>query len=297
MIANCVFEDNVATHNGGGIYLYASSPTIERCTFRGNLAEDDGGGICNVYGGPPIVKNCLFIENEASDSGGGMCNSLYSQAALTNCIFIGNVAGDSGSAILSGNSDTTITNCSFYGNYTSYEGVVALSQGAMSELWITNSILWNDTEAAGYYEIRNDGDIYVSYCDIQGGVEGGINNSSPPLSEVYDGGGNIDTDPCFANPDANDFHLKSQAGRWDPNSESWVLDDVTSPCIDKGEPHGCSVASEPYPNGGNWPRKALRISHWATCCASPARRAASRSPMTRSTKPSPNTLRRWTKTS
>ena len=46
-----------------------------------------------------------------------------------------------------------------------------------------------------------------------------------------------------------DYHLKSQAGRWDPTSQSWIIDDVTSPCIDAGDPNS-PVAFEPYPNGG-----------------------------------------------
>ncbi len=33
-----------------------------------------------------------------------------------------------------------------------------------------------------------------------------------------------------------DYHLKSEVGRWDPNSKSWAFDDVTSPCIDAGNP-------------------------------------------------------------
>jgi L-ascorbate metabolism protein UlaG (beta-lactamase superfamily) len=46
-----------------------------------------------------------------------------------------------------------------------------------------------------------------------------------------------------------DYHLKSQAGRWDPASQSWVKDDVTSPCIDAGDPNS-PVGQEPEPNGG-----------------------------------------------
>ena len=45
-----------------------------------------------------------------------------------------------------------------------------------------------------------------------------------------------------------DYHLKSQAGRWDPVSESWIIDDVTSPCIDVGDPNS-PVGDEPEPNG------------------------------------------------
>jgi hypothetical protein len=46
-----------------------------------------------------------------------------------------------------------------------------------------------------------------------------------------------------------DYHLKSQAGRWEPDSETWVQDDVTSPCIDAGDPNS-PIALEPFPNGG-----------------------------------------------
>jgi hypothetical protein len=46
-----------------------------------------------------------------------------------------------------------------------------------------------------------------------------------------------------------DYHLLSQAGRWDPNSASWVTDEATSPCIDAGDPNG-AIGYEPFPNGG-----------------------------------------------
>jgi hypothetical protein len=46
-----------------------------------------------------------------------------------------------------------------------------------------------------------------------------------------------------------DYHLKSQAGRWDPNTGSWVQDDVTSLCIDAGDPNS-PIGEEPFPNGG-----------------------------------------------
>lgn len=46
-----------------------------------------------------------------------------------------------------------------------------------------------------------------------------------------------------------DYHLKSEAGRWDPNTETWVIDTVTSFCIDSGDPCD-SIGYEPNPNGG-----------------------------------------------
>ena len=46
-----------------------------------------------------------------------------------------------------------------------------------------------------------------------------------------------------------DYHLKSQGGRWDPNEGRWTMDDVTSPCVDAGDPLD-PVGHEPFPNGG-----------------------------------------------
>ncbi len=43
--------------------------------------------------------------------------------------------------------------------------------------------------------------------------------------------------------------MKSEAGRWDPSIETWVLDEMTSPCIDEGDPSD-DVGFEPNPNGG-----------------------------------------------
>jgi len=56
-------------------------------------------------------------------------------------------------------------------------------------------------------------------------------------------------DPCFADVDNGDYHLKSQAGRWDASEGRWVKDDTTSPCIDAGDPM-TPIGREPFPNGG-----------------------------------------------
>jgi hypothetical protein len=77
------------------------------------------------------------------------------------------------------------------------------------------------------------------------------------------GVGNISADPLFAKPgywDPNgtpndpkddfwvdgDYHLKSKAGRWDPVVRQWVIDKVTSPCIDAGN-------SSPDWKNESWP--------------------------------------------
>ncbi|MGB2862299.1 MAG: hypothetical protein WBC05_03150 [Sedimentisphaerales bacterium] len=66
---------------------------------------------------------------------------------------------------------------------------------------------------------------------------------------LWPGNGNIDADPHFADPDNGDYHLTSRTGRWDPKSQSWIRDKVTSPCIDAGDT-STPVYLEPSPNGG-----------------------------------------------
>jgi hypothetical protein len=57
------------------------------------------------------------------------------------------------------------------------------------------------------------------------------------------------SDPLFADPNNGDYHLKSQRGRYWPAHNIWVLDDVTSPCIDAGDPT-IEPSEERMPNGG-----------------------------------------------
>ncbi|MFZ2071787.1 MAG: PKD domain-containing protein [Halobacteriota archaeon] len=66
------------------------------------------------------------------------------------------------------------------------------------------------------------------------------NNTSPSTSD-------ISTDPLFAEPINNNFHLKSTGGHW--NGSTWVIDFESSPCIDAGDP-ASDYSNEPEPNGG-----------------------------------------------
>jgi hypothetical protein len=113
---------------------------------------------------------------------------------------------------------------------------------------LVNCILWDGDDQI--WE-NDDSTITIAYSNVHGG---------------WPGEGNIDVDPCFADPgywepngtpdDPNDdfwvdgdYHLKSQAGRWDANERRWMKDDVTSPCIDAGDPMS-PLRHGPFPNGG-----------------------------------------------
>ena len=116
----------------------------------------------------------------------------------------------------------------------------------------------------GPNEVRNDYGGIITVRDHVDCIHQAV-AIDPNVSLIW-GEGNVDADPCFVKPgywdpngtpaDANDdfwvegdYHLKSQAGRWDPNDRTWVTDSVTSPCIDAGDPNS-PIGDEPAPNGG-----------------------------------------------
>jgi hypothetical protein len=53
-----------------------------------------------------------------------------------------------------------------------------------------------------------------------------VNYSNLPAEWHKYGIGNIETNPLFADPNNHDYHLKSQAGRWDANEGRWTMSPV-----------------------------------------------------------------------
>jgi len=230
--SNCVLAGLTITNGdaetfGGGVYCYGSSPTISNCVLRANRAHQGGGIYCEQAA--PVVRNCILEGNVAVLGGGGMCN--------INC-----------------NSAPRVVNCTFSGNYADAGGAISNHQ---ANVRIVNSILWENQDVRGFDEFAqidvNDGDVSVSFSCIQGwtGTFGGI--------------GNFGFDPCFVElpywddnntpEDSNDdfwgggdYHLRSQAGRYDSVGREWISDITTSICIDAGNP-GSEVAGELSPNG------------------------------------------------
>lgn len=272
VVINCTFNKNSAGtssggHGGGMSNNPGSNPILTNCKFSSNWAGQ-GGGI-NALCCAPIANSCKFIDNSANFGGGVQykdsigpkffgCtfsgNSAHRGAAarfiksspiLTNCLFAGNSADSYGGAIAFVNmSSPTLANCTFAAN-TAPQGCALACEHVLygpSIVYINNSIFCN-----GGNEIWNNdcSTIDITYCDIKSGNQ----SIFDPDECIIWGGGNIDVDPLFADPNNGDYHLKSESGRWDPNNQSWVQDDVTSPCIDAGDP-ATSIGPEPFPDGG-----------------------------------------------
>ena len=268
-LTNCIFTGNFSHNGGGGINNYHNSvnPTLTNCTFIGNHSDWNGGAIYNSS--TCTLTKCTFSGNSAELNGGGMYN-VSSNTTITNCLFTGNRAGQEGGGIFNfgyyTEGLTIVTNSTFTGNFALNGNALAFdsyNQERPSSLEIINCIFYDDDDIIW----NNDGSIInISYTDLQGGTAA----CHDPCGAIVWGVGNIDADPCFALPgywgnvndpniivepnDPNavwidgDYHLKSQAGRWDANSETWIKDAVSSPCIDAGNPNS-DWRGELWPHG------------------------------------------------
>ena len=261
-LANCAFYANWTEAHGGGMYNQQSDPMITNCVFSGNWvvlitgiydSYIAGGGMYNEHSSPTLAR-CVFSGNLAEHYAGGMYDS-NSSTSLANCIFSGNWAADCGGAIYSSSSRPTLAYGTFLGNLAGNGSALACDSAQQeypSRVELIGCILWDGPDQVW----NNDNSVVaISYSNIHGG---------------FPGEGNIDVDPLFAHagywadvgdpsivvepsdPNAvwadGDYHLKSEAGRWDAESRTWVLDEVTSPCIDAGGPNS-NWTAELWPHG------------------------------------------------
>jgi hypothetical protein len=99
--------------------------------------------------------------------------------------------------------------------------------------------------------IAQDAQPDISNCIFWNNYNGDMTGCQAKYSltiEADSGQNNIDADPLFADPNNGDYHLLSERGRYWPEHNVWVLDKLTSPCIDAGDPNA-DFSDEPVPNG------------------------------------------------
>jgi hypothetical protein len=113
-----------------------------------------------------------------------------------------------------------------------------------SDIVLSNSIVWGNHPKGIIFAGSNTPSI--TYCDLQDGwFDTGNTNLDPLFAQM---GYWTEPDDSESEWVGGDYHLKSQEGRWDIQTETWITDDVTSPCIDAGNPTD-PVESEPVPHG------------------------------------------------
>jgi hypothetical protein len=199
------------------------------CLLMGFVLRQGRGDLASAVlcdGAGPTLANCVMVGNRSTDPNGSAISCRDSHAALINCTIADNVAGDCGAALYLVDSDIVLMNSIVWGNRPS------------------QILLAGDSKPS------------VTYTDIEGGwPDTGIIGAIPRFAGP---GLWLNPDAPYAAPEPDDpravwtggdYHLVSQAGRWNPNMRSWYFDEATSPCLDAGDP-AASVGSEPFPNGG-----------------------------------------------
>jgi predicted outer membrane repeat protein len=265
-LSNCRFEGNLASGSGGAMVLWnMETATMTGCLLRRNRAIW-GGAISNQEG-PLTLDADQFSGNQAEFGGAIEAVACWStlpsgtnDILMRGCLLTGNRGLESGGTLYGGpRAAFTLSNCTLADNWARTAGH---SGSSAYQLAMDNCILWDGRESiapvlyVSAQSIERFPAVIIRYSDMSGG---------------WPGEGNLDADPRFVGPgrwiDATDpgvvvkpdhpnavwvegdYHLKSQAGRWDTASEGWAQDVVTSPCIDAGDPT-IPVGEEPQPNGG-----------------------------------------------
>lgn len=187
---------------------------------RGNPA----GGIDCSYSSPTL-QNCLIVGNRCTNPNGGALYFYDSKAVLINCTIADNYGGEDGAALMLVDSDITMT----------------------------DSIVWDNRPN----EISPQGTSVplIQYCCVRGWwPDTGNTHTDPLFARRGHWAGPTDPNQVLGWDDSQgvwvdgDYHLRSQAGRWEPLTGLWVSDEVTSPAIDAGD-RTSPVGHEPSPNG------------------------------------------------
>ena len=193
------------TGQGVGLYCLSSSPTLNNCTFSGNIGTSgsfggSGGGLyCESC--TPDLNYCVFANNTAN-SGGGL-SAVGAAPTLDYCTFYGNYARVSGGGMYSSGSVTSpLTNCTFYGNSTLYYGG-GLYCTSSAHLTLTRCIVAFSTQGEAVYCIAS-GVATIVCCDIYGNAGG-----AGCVAGQIGSNNNIAINPRFCHPALADFTLRN----------------------------------------------------------------------------------------
>ncbi|HSO31553.1 MAG TPA: right-handed parallel beta-helix repeat-containing protein, partial [Labilithrix sp.] len=273
-----LFDRNLGySDHGGGLYLSAKSTKLVRNTFRANATGVAGqggwGGAVIVYksGAQPASADFafnVFTENVAGiggavfvDDGANVTMShdlLYRNRAYPEngvvrgpALYVdGTGLGPAGGSTLVGEFLTVVDNL-----YDNNGAPASASVGGnvyvegFSKVSFTSSIFWNNGDRA-FYAAPNQNEIAVkssiSPSQCTSSDNKGWTTASAATCKVG-AGVFLPSAIYFVDEAGADFHEKSTAGHY--SNGLWVMDSVTSPAIDKGDP-AASVGHESMPNGG-----------------------------------------------
>ncbi|HMQ06172.1 MAG TPA: Calx-beta domain-containing protein, partial [Saprospiraceae bacterium] len=230
---NIVFNNNMASGNGGAMYSLANStgsPLVENSSFIGNIAMMNGGGFYSAAlsenaAALPNFRNVSFLNNVAGGDGGGLHSEAIGVGSLASILMVNtlmakNTATRGGAISQMSTGDNAVANMKIVNN-TMADNEADVEGGAIfhfssstassSSLDIINNIIYNNMASMGatLYQEGNNSSTEISYSIIHAADC----NDMVSLAMI---GGNIMCDdlsilfnvnPGFIDPDNNNYRL------------------------------------------------------------------------------------------
>ncbi|MFH1259752.1 MAG: T9SS type A sorting domain-containing protein [Elusimicrobiota bacterium] len=223
---NGVIFDGCKVINGGvGFEIRDQSNNITIKNTVVDTAKNSNGAIYIVHGASNVLVEDVKVTNSlypfSLDSNCVGTNITFNRCVAVNTTNEYAQTSEPYAFKVSAGNNVSIINC-VANTSTGFNNrsTTAIYAGSKTDRTVRNNIISGFT--FGY-----KGSSAINYSCIF--------NTKSPVSAGTNGLGNlINMDPLFADSAAGDFHLKSQYGRW--NGAAWVLDEVSSPCLDAGDP-------------------------------------------------------------
>jgi len=173
-IADTLFEDNVATYNGGGLDLHYSYPggqlgsSLMRSTFRNNRAGTGGGASLDGLLAP--IDDCVFSGNAAATGGGIKLWLTNNPTTLRRCSITGNTASQYGGGIAGGpftilDSDLSGNAALNYGGAI-YGGDLDITNSTITKNLTTYTSQWPFGPAGGAGIFSYGGTVRITNCTV-----------------------------------------------------------------------------------------------------------------------------------
>ena len=238
IVEDCLFLQNSADRDGGGIHIESASfgrirvATVTNCQFIQNevrtvnaAAISAGGGAVFALG-EVILDRCLFRLNTSADFGGAVSLGTGAKARISRSRFLSNTGsrGGGGLVLYAGVKTVEVLQSIFVTNlagsaaaggaiYSHYE----FGSGSPAVYILNSSFSRNDAPGGGGAIFNNRATILIENCASWGnpggfsGTVGGsrVRTTCGDIAANWPGNGNINVDPLFVNAAAGDLRLQS----------------------------------------------------------------------------------------
>ncbi|MFG0320633.1 MAG: right-handed parallel beta-helix repeat-containing protein [Planctomycetota bacterium JB042] len=221
---------------GGALYDYHLEVDFSRCDFVGNKAVGGDGGAVKFYGGDVSFTDCRFIDNVAGNAEGGAVEHYGGDVWFERCVFDGNKSIVAGVYRSYGGSCTFLNSLFVRNRAFGTASIADTYQSTMRFIHCTATMNTADGDyavdtAQSNVEVHNSifhGNTYnAAYFGTGKPFPGAVTVTHSVVETGFPGQGNVDADPNFIQPSADDFRPLFPSPVLDAGDSSQVPAGVT----------------------------------------------------------------------